>query len=127
MPSTKNRITPKKRMYFHSELRQCPHCGTKLKRHHTACHKYVNTLNGIFDIWNMAYACPNLECPYPGSYFRSAEADALVMKHTSYGFDVLALVGELRFKQHYTLSELHEELNRRGVVTSKRNCERLYE
>ncbi|AIQ61761.1 transposase [Paenibacillus stellifer] len=49
------------------------------------------------------------------------------MKHTSYGFDVLALVGELRFKHHYTLSELHEELNRRGVVTSERNCERLYE
>ncbi|MEK4286656.1 transposase [Paenibacillus sp. FSL P4-0502] len=127
MPSTKNRITPEKRLYFHSELRKCPHCGTKLKRHHTAWHKYVNTLNGIFDIWNMAYACPHPDCPYPESYYRSAEADAFVMKHTSYGFDVLALVGELRFKHHYTLSELHEELNRRGVVTSERNCERLYE
>ncbi|MNI53066.1 hypothetical protein D3C73_1078810 [compost metagenome] len=75
----------------------------------------------------MAYACPHPDCPYPKSYYRSAEADALVMKHTSYGFDVLALVGELRFKHHYTLSELHEELSGRGVVTSKRNCERLYE
>ncbi|MNB97899.1 hypothetical protein D3C75_451370 [compost metagenome] len=127
MPSTKNRITPERRIYFHSQLRQCPHCGTKLKRHHTAWHKYVNTLSGIFDVWSMAYACPNLECPYPRAYYRSAEADALVMKHTSYGFDVLALVGELRFKHHYTLSELHKELNRRGVVTSERNCERLYE
>lgn len=75
----------------------------------------------------MAYACPNLECPYLHSYFRSVEADALVMKHTSYGFDVLDLVGELRFKHHNALSELHEELNRRGVVTSERNCERLNE
>lgn len=75
----------------------------------------------------MAYACPNLECPYLHSYFRSVEADALVMKHTSYGFDVLDLVGELRFKHHNTLSELHEELNRRGVVISERNCERLNE
>ncbi|AKG37515.1 transposase [Paenibacillus durus] len=49
------------------------------------------------------------------------------MKHTSYGFDVLALVGELRFKHHYTLAELNEELNQRGVVTSERNCMRLYE
>ncbi|MCE3199497.1 hypothetical protein [Paenibacillus sonchi] len=49
------------------------------------------------------------------------------MKHTSYGFDVLALVGQLRFKRHYSLSEPHEELNQRGVVTSERNCERLYE
>ncbi|MFD2327997.1 transposase [Cohnella sp. GCM10020058] len=49
------------------------------------------------------------------------------MKYTSYGFDVLALIGELRFKQHLTLAELHTELKRRGVVTSERNCMRLYE
>lgn len=49
------------------------------------------------------------------------------MKHTSYGFDVLALVGELRFRQHLTIAEITAELTKRGVVTSERNAMRLYE
>ncbi|HWR07418.1 hypothetical protein [Sporomusa sp.] len=49
------------------------------------------------------------------------------MKHTSYGFDVLALVGELRFKQHMTCAEITSELNQRGIATSERNAQRLYE
>ncbi|MFD2327994.1 transposase [Cohnella sp. GCM10020058] len=81
-------------------------------------------------LWDPAKAtsyCVPIHNVSPDNYYRSAEADALAMKHTSYGFDVLALVGELRFKQHLTLAELHTELNRRGVVTSERNCMRLYE
>ncbi|WP_261381516.1 hypothetical protein [Paenibacillus cremeus] len=49
------------------------------------------------------------------------------MKHTSYGFDVLALVGQLRFKLHMTIAETTQELNERGVATSERNSQRLYE
>lgn len=49
------------------------------------------------------------------------------MKHTSYGFDVLALVGQLRFKQYMTIGEITKELNHRGVATSERNSQRLYE
>lgn len=55
----------------------------------------------------MAYASPHSDCSYPKPYYRSVEDDALGMKYTSYGFDILALVGELRFKRYYTLSELH--------------------
>ncbi|MFC0331589.1 hypothetical protein ACFOLF_12865 [Paenibacillus sepulcri] len=46
------------------------------------------------------------------------------MKHTSYGFDVLALVGELRFKHHLTIAEITKELNGRGIATSERNFNR---
>ncbi|MDT3425145.1 hypothetical protein J2Z22_000658 [Paenibacillus forsythiae] len=48
----KNRLTPEKRVYFRPELTHCPDCGTKLKRHHTASHKIVATLNGILEAWN---------------------------------------------------------------------------
>ncbi|MEJ9163134.1 hypothetical protein [Paenibacillus graminis] len=61
MPSTKNRITPTERLYFHSELRQCSHCGTKLKRHHTAWHKYVNTFE-----WSLRYLEYGVCLPSPG-------------------------------------------------------------
>lgn len=127
MPLPKNRVIPEKKIYFRPEIQHCPHCGTKLKRHHTAWKKNVITLAGVIQAWSMAYACSNADCSYPRTYYKSAEAELLSMKHTSYGFDVLALVGQLRFKQHMTIGEITETLNQRGVTTSERNSQRLYE
>lgn len=127
MPLPRNRIIPEKKIYFRPEMRHCPHCGAKLKRHHTAWKKNIITLNGVIQAWSMAYICSATDCPYPKAYYKSAEAELLCMKHTSYGFDVLALVGQLRFKQHMTIAEITEELSKRGVTTSERNAQRLYE
>ncbi|MBN2981778.1 transposase [Cohnella algarum] len=127
MPLPKNRVIPEKKIYFRPEMQHCSHCGAKLKRHHTAWKKNIITLSGVIQAWSMAYVCSNMDCSYPRTYYKSAEAELLCMKHTSYGFDVLALVGQLRFKQHMTIGEITEELNRRGVATSERNSQRLYE
>lgn len=127
MPLPKNRIIPEHKIYFRPEFSCCVHCGSKLKRSHTAWKKNISTLNGVIQAWNMAYLCSNSNCSYPKTYYKSAEADSLAMKHTSYGFDVLALVGQLRFKHHMTIAEITEELTERGVSTSERNSQRLYE
>jgi hypothetical protein len=127
MPLPKNRIVPKHKIYFRPEFNCCVHCGGKLKRSHTAWKKNISTLNGVVQAWSMAYICSNPCCSYPKTYYKSAEADLLAMKHTSYGFDVLALVGQLRFKHHMTIAEITEELTERGVATSERNSQRLYE
>lgn len=127
MPLPKNRIVPKDKIYFRPEFKHCLHCDAKLKRSHTAWKKNISTLQGVIQAWSMAYACSNPNCNYPDTYYKSAEADSLAMKHTSYGFDVLALVGQLRFKHHMTIAEITEELTDRGVATSERNAQRLYE
>ncbi|NOU63785.1 transposase, partial [Paenibacillus sp. LMG 31461] len=120
-------IIPERKIYFQPEFSYCVHCGAKLKRSHTAWKKNISTLNGVIQAWSMAYVCSNPNCAYPKTYYKSAEAALLAMKHTSYGFDVLALVGQLRFKQHMTIAEITEELTERGVSTSERNSQRLYE
>lgn len=127
MPLPKNRIVPKDKIYFRPEFEHCLHCGAKLKRSHTAWKKNISTLQGVIQAWNMAYVCSNMNCEYRDTYNRSAEADSLAMKHTSYGFDVLVLVGQLRFKHHMTIGEITQELTDRGVTTSERNSQRLYE
>ncbi|MEK3912983.1 hypothetical protein [Paenibacillus sp. FSL H7-0331] len=75
----------------------------------------------------MAYACKNPDCAHVGVAYKSAEAEMLSMKHSSYGYDVLALVGELRFKQHRTVAEVAEALNEQGIPTSQRHAQNLYE
>jgi hypothetical protein len=123
----KNRLGAAPRIYFRTEMTHCPHCETKLQRSHTAWHKKISTLNGVIDAWSMAYACKNPTCSHTGVSYKSAEAEMLSMKHSSYGYDVLALVGELRFKHHMTVKELTDTLNERGIQTSERHAQNLYE
>lgn len=123
----KNRLQPKKKVYFKPELKNCPHCQNKLRRSHTAWNKKIATLHEEIHAWSMAYQCVNPGCPKIGISYKSAEAEALSMKHSPYGFDVLCLVGELRFKQHMTRIEIMNELNERGVKTSERSAQNLYE
>jgi hypothetical protein len=85
------------------------------------------TLEGVIHAWSVAYACPNPDCPHAGATYKSAEAEMLSMKHSSYGYDVLCLVGELRFKQHRTVKEIADALNDRGIKTSERHAQNLYE
>lgn len=123
----KNRIVPEKTIYFRPEISNCPHCESKLVRAHAAWKKKISTLQGVIFAWSMSYRCPNSQCSHSGALYRSAEAEKLCMKFTTYGFDVLCLVGELRFKQHMTRQEIADELNHRGVKTTDRNAQMLYE
>jgi len=124
---SKNRLGEAPRIYFRTEMTHCPHCETKLQRSHTAWHKKMVTINGVIDAWSMAYACKNPACAHTGVSYKSAEAEMLSMKHSSYSYDVLALVGELRFKHHMTVNELTNALNERGIQTSERHAQNLYE
>ena len=123
----KNRLGTAPKVWFKPEMKYCSHCNSKLRRSHTAWNKKVVTLNGIIHAWSVAYACENQDCLYVGVAYKSAEAEMLSMKHSSYGYDVLGLVGELRFKQHRTVKEIADALNGRGIPTSERHAQNLYE
>jgi len=123
----KNRIVPDKTIYFRPEITNCPHCEAKLIRAHAAWKKKISTLQGVIFAWSFSYRCSNPNCSHPRALYRSAEAEKLCMKFTTYGFDVLCLVGELRFKHHMTRQEIADELNERGVKTTDRNAQMLYE
>lgn len=112
--------------YFRPEIHHCPNCQSKLEYCHTVSKKTVVTLEGVFKIVNMGYRCVNAQCTDQNVY-RSAEAESYSMKYVTFGMDVLALVGQLRFKEHKHRGEIAKELLQRGVQTSERNVQKLYE
>jgi hypothetical protein len=75
----------------------------------------------------MGYRCNNHQCFQSGTVYRSAEAENMSMKYLTFGMDVLALVGQLRFKEHKTIGEIAHELEQREVITTERNVQKLYE
>lgn len=124
---TKDRLNSNEIQYFKTEFSACPTCQSKLTYCHTVSKKTISTLDGIKTIVNMGYRCTNSECKNASTVFRSAQADHLSLKHITYGIDVLAYVGELRFKEHKTRKEIMDILNNQGVVVSERHVQKLYE
>jgi hypothetical protein len=123
----KNRLGVAPKIYFKPEFQCCPHCDSKLRRSHTAWNKKIATLDRVIHAWSVAYACENPDCLHVGIAYKSAEAEMLSMKHSSYSYDVLCLIGELRFKKHRTVKEIADALNERGIPTSERHAQNLYE
>ncbi|MGO5015158.1 transposase, partial [Niallia sp. Sow4_A1] len=104
----------------------CPDCGEKLTYCHPVWRKTISTLKGEFKVINLGYRCENNGCEN-NTVYRSAEAEQLSMKHITYGMDVIAHIGHLRFKEHKTRSEIATILAEKQVKISERQVQKLYE
>jgi hypothetical protein len=112
-----------RKLVFKPEFHVCLKCGHFLKYAYPVSRKTVNTLSGSFHVTHHGYSCPNCS-----TVFRSAEAESLCLKHFSYGFDVIAKVGQLRFQVHKNREEIHQILTTHyDVDISERNVQNLYE
>ncbi len=102
-----------KTLIYKPEIKLCPHCGTTLRRSHTAWRKHIITLRENLHVTSYAYRCPNKTCPKPEALYRSMEAEALSLKYYQYGLDVVAKVGHLRFREYRTVRKARRMLRDR--------------
>src|SRR3954451_23455560 len=71
--------------------------------------------------------CRTASCARYRRAYRPEEEGALALPHGEFGLDVIALVGELRYRAHRSVPEIHQELGRRGVVLAERTVGNLIE
>jgi hypothetical protein len=71
--------------------------------------------------------CRTSSCARYRRPYRPEEESALALPHGEFGLDVIALVGQLRYREHRSVPEIHEELERRGVVLAERTVGHLVE
>jgi hypothetical protein len=114
-----NRRVPKR--YYRPEVRLCPECGTPLARLYTLWDKFIVTLAGRRHVFNQAYHCPSPTCSHRETIYRSAAADHLAPRGSSFGFDVIVQVGWWRFWDHQTLDEIQVKLRDRRLPISRRH------
>ena len=93
-------------VYYRPEIGNCLECESPLKRSHRVWSKYIIQLAGTIHAVSMGYRCPNDDCSSDVVY-RSALAEALSLKYYSFGMDVIARIGEMRFGGNKTLGEIH--------------------
>ena len=71
--------------------------------------------------------CRTPSCVRYRRAYRPEEEGALALPHGEFGLDVIALVGQLRYREHRSVPEIHQELGKRGVVLAERTVGHLIE
>jgi hypothetical protein len=71
--------------------------------------------------------CRTPSCVRYRRAYRPEEESALALPHGEFGLDVIALAGQLRYREHRSVPEIHRELGRRGVVLAERTVGHLIE
>lgn len=85
----------------------------------------VTTLEGVVQLKVKVRRCPNPACERYHKPYRPEAEGRLVLPEQEFGLDIIALVGALRYAQHRSVPEIHEELRRRDVRICQRSVTNL--
>jgi len=126
MNRAKPMVTYLPKLRLRPEMNDCPHCQTELTYSHPVWAKPIYALSEASFVTSLGFRCLNAGCPYPRTVYRSAEAESLSIKGSTYGLDVVVRIGHLWLHEHRTRSEIHSLL-RDQVPISERHVQNLFE
>ena len=88
-------------------------------------HRRLMTLQGLCDLTIVVRRCRNQACSHYQQPYRPEEEGRWALPHGECGLDVIALVGRLRYREHRSISEIHQQLKARQVTVCERTVEHL--
>jgi len=92
-----------------------------------AYHK-TRTLSTLTEVAGLTLAirrCQNPGCPLYHHAYRPEEEGGWALPRSTFGLDVIALVGRLRYAEHRSVPEIHRHLVERGVRIAERTVTHL--
>jgi hypothetical protein len=124
MARTRKRPRPTMTLTLAPVATHCADCRHRLWTHYTN-YRTITTLGGVTRFTLPIRRCPNAACPrFQLPYRPEAEAH-FALPHHEFGLDVLSLVGRLRYAEHRSVPEIHQELTRWGVTLAVRTVTNL--
>lgn len=88
-------------------------------------HRTVSTLEGVYRIHLHVRRCRDPACSRYHIPFRPEAEGRIALPQHEFGLDVIALIGVLRYQQHRSVPEIHQELLARGLRISERTVTNL--
>jgi hypothetical protein len=102
----------------------CEVCGQPLwVGYHT--HRTVTRLDGLWKLTIVVRRCVQSECPRYHVAYRPEEEGCWALPHGEFGLEVIALIGQWRFREHRSVPEMHRALQARGVRITERSVTHL--
>jgi hypothetical protein len=87
----------------------------------------LTTLDEVVQLTLVVRRCRTPTCARYRRPYRPEEESALALPHGEFGLDVIALVGQQRYREHRSVPEIHQALVARGVVVAERTVGHLIE
>src|SRR5215467_13051275 len=126
MARTTPRPTPTGTCTLQPLGQHCPLCGEPMW---AAYHNYrtITTLEDVVHLTLQIRRCLNRACPQFHCPYRPEEEGRLALPKHEFGLDVITLIGTLRYAQHRSVPEIHQELGQRRVALAPRTVLNLLE
>jgi hypothetical protein len=94
---------------LHPEVPECPACQQALKeRDHKQ--RWVIRLDQHVKVVSHFLECGNTTCTQPAVVYRPPQEDALALRGYAFGLDVVARIGELRYRHHWSITKIQAQL-----------------
>jgi hypothetical protein len=106
------------------DRKRCPTCRHALRTDYWSC-RVVTTLEGVVRVRVPVRRCHEATCPRFLRPVRPAAEARIALPHHEFGFDVIALVGTLRYAHHRSVPEIHAALAARGIAVAPRTVANL--
>ena len=87
----------------------------------------IVSLRGLVRVRLKIRRCESRSCGRYHQAWRPEGEAALALPQHEFGLDVIALTGTLRYREHRSVPEIHQELTRRGVAICERSVTNLIE
>lgn len=104
--------------------RVCAACGSALWVNYEN-YRTVTTLEGVVRLRLKIRRCQNQACSRYHKACRPEEEGRWALAGHEFGLDVMTRIGQLRYRQHQTVSEIHQGLQAQGLVISERTVMNL--
>lgn len=102
----------------------CEACGQPLwVAYHS--HRDVVTLSGQWHLTLVIHQCVQPDCPNYHRRQRPEEEGRWALPHGEFGLDIIALIGQWRFREHRSVPEMHQALQARGISIAERSVTHL--
>lgn len=124
MARRESRPTASDQRELATERRQCWACAGPLWVTYY-CVRTVATLDGLTQFRVQVRRCEQASCPQFHRPYHSEAEGAMVLPHSEFGLDVVALVGRLRYQEHRSVPEIRRALTERAVRIAQRTVTHL--
>lgn len=103
---------------------ECPTCGHLMHNKYDN-HRRVRTLSAVVHLQLKVRRCVNAECRRYRHVYRPECESQWALPQQEFGLDVMAYAGGLRYREHRSVTEIHQCLEKRGVSISARSVSNL--
>ena len=104
----------------------CPSCSKPMWNEYNNLRR-VRTLKGVVQLLLKIRRCQNRCCERYRIKYRPEQEGYWALPQQEFGLDVIALAGALRYQEHRSIPQIHQQLRNRGVEVSQRSVTYLLE